>query len=414
MSGTLSPFLQFAFAIILILIVAKVGGFISTRLGQPSVLGELLAGILLGPSILNITRLPFITDSQQLEEFIRDLGELGVLLLMFLAGLELHFSDMLKNARVSARIAILGVILSVVLTGLVGVFSGLGLTQAFFLGLALAATSISISAQTLMELKVLRSKIGFGLLGAAVLDDILVLILFSIFVAVYGGSNGWQSAGELILRVVVFLFLSLGFGLFLLPKVSRWITLRQVSQGSITFAIVTLLTFGLLAELIGNLSAILGAFLAGLMFSRTEEKANVDPGLRTLTYSLFAPVFFVSIGLQVDLHLIRNESFLLLLGLAAAAAFGKFGGAGLGARISGFSWLESSQLGVGMIPRGEVSLIIASVGLNLGILDSGLFTAIIGAVLVTTLITPSLLRYTFSKKEKQDNKKTSEEEREIR
>jgi Kef-type K+ transport system membrane component KefB len=414
MSGTLSPFLQFAFAIILILIVAKVGGFISTRLGQPSVLGELLAGILLGPSILNITRLPFITDSQQLEEFIRDLGELGVLLLMFLAGLELHFSDMLKNARVSARIAILGVILSVVLTGLVGVFSGLGLTQAFFLGLALAATSISISAQTLMELKVLRSKIGFGLLGAAVLDDILVLILFSIFVAVYGGSNGWQSAGELILRVVVFLFLSLGFGLFLLPKVSRWITLRQVSQGSITFAIVTLLTFGLLAELIGNLSAILGAFLAGLMFSRTEEKANVDPGLRMLTYSLFAPVFFVSIGLQVDLHLIRNESFLLLLGLAAAAAFGKFGGAGLGARISGFSWLESSQLGVGMIPRGEVSLIIASVGLNLGILDSGLFTAIIGAVLVTTLITPSLLRYTFSKKEKQDNKKTSEEEREIR
>lgn len=414
MSGTLSPFLQFAFAIILILIVAKVGGFISTRLGQPSVLGELLAGILLGPSILNITHLPFITDSQQLEEFIRDLGELGVLLLMFLAGLELHFSDMLKNARVSARIAIMGVILSVVLTGLVGVFSGVGLTQAFFLGLALAATSISISAQTLMELKVLRSKIGFGLLGAAVLDDILVLILFSIFVAVYGGSNGWQSAGELILRVVIFLFLSLGFGLFLLPKVSRWITLRQVSQGSITFAIITLLTFGLLAELIGNLSAILGAFLAGLMFSRTEEKANVDPGLRTLTYSLFAPVFFVSIGLQVDLHLIRNESFLLLLGLAAAAAFGKFGGAGLGARISGFSWLESSQLGVGMIPRGEVSLIIASVGLNLGILDSGLFTAIIGAVLVTTLITPSLLRYTFSKNEKQDNKKTSEKEREIR
>jgi len=414
MSGTISPFLQFAFALILILIVAKVGGFISTRLGQPSVLGELLAGILLGPSILNITHLPFISDSQQLEEFIRDFGELGVLLLMFLAGLELHFSDMLKNARVSARIAILGVVFSILLAGLLGVLSGLGLTQAFFLGLALAATSISISAQTLMELKMLRSKIGFGLLGAAVLDDILVLVLFSIFVAVYGGGNGWQSAGELIVRVVVFLCLSLGFGLFLLPKVSRWIALRQVSQGSITFAIITLLTFGLLAELIGSLSAILGAFLAGLMFSRTEEKASVDPGLRTLTYSLFAPVFFVSIGLQVDLHLIRNESLLLLLGLAAAAAFGKFGGAGLGARISGFSWRESSQLGVGMIPRGEVSLIIASVGLNLGVMDSGSFTAIIGAVLATTLITPSILRYSFSNKEKPDSKKTTDGEKEIR
>jgi Kef-type K+ transport system membrane component KefB len=414
MSGILSPFLQFAFALIVILLVAKLGGFISTRLGQPSVLGELLAGILLGPSILNITHLPFISDSLQLEEIIRDLGELGVLLLMFLAGLELHFSDMLKNARVSARIAILGVVFSLVLAGFMGILAGLGLTQAFFLGLALAATSISISAQTLMELKVLRSKIGFGLLGAAVLDDILVLILFSIFVAVYGGGNGWQSTGELVVRVLVFLSLSLGFGLFLLPKVSRWVALRQTSQGSITFAIIILLTFGLLAELIGSLSAILGAFLAGLMFSRTEEKSNVDPGLRTLTYSLFAPVFFVSIGLQVDLHLIQQGSLLLLLGLAAAAGFGKFSGAGFGARLSGFSWLESSKLGVGMIPRGEVSLIIASVGLNLGILNSGLFTAIIGAVLVTTLITPSLLRYTFSKNEKQVIKQITEGEKEVR
>jgi Kef-type K+ transport system membrane component KefB len=412
MVTAMSPFLELAFALVLILVVARLGGFISSRLGQPSVLGELVAGILLGPSILNITHFPFIHQPLQLEVTLRNLGEMGVLLLMFLAGLELHVTDLVKNIRTSSRIAVFGVIFSIFLVGLIGNFAGMALTQSGFLGLCLAATSISITAQTLMELKVLRTRVGFALLGAAVLDDILVLLFFSVFIAIYGGGNGLQSVGELILRVVVFLVVSLGFGLFILPRFARLVARFQVNYGAISLAIIILLTFGLLAELLGGISAILGAFLAGLMYSRTSEKNSIEPGLHTFTYAFFAPIFFVGIGLQVDLHLINSASFFLLLGLAAAAILGKLGGAGVGARISGFPWLDSGRLGAGMIPRGEVSLIIATVGLNLKIFENNVFTAIIGAVLISTLITPILLRYLFSLKGKVDTPTAQGERRE--
>jgi Kef-type K+ transport system membrane component KefB len=396
MTWEFSPFLQFASELILILAVAKLGGYLSTRLGQPSVLGELIAGILLGPSLLNITSLPFVTNPTELNHFLRELGELGVLLLMFLAGMQLHLAEMVRNIRMSLRIAILGVMLSFVLVGVVTYIATQGVIQAVFLGLALAATSISISAQTLLELKILGGRVGLALLGAAVVDDILVLALFSIFMAVFDGKNGWASIGELLLRLAAFLVLALGFGWFVLPRLTRWVAKHLPEYGAVTYALVILLVFGVMAEWIGGLSAILGAFLAGLMFSRLEEKSALEDGLRSLTYILFAPVFFVGIGLQVDLHLIQTGSLVLLGFLVLAVVGGKFLGAGTGARWAGLSWREAVQVGSGMVPRGEVSLIIASVGLTQGLIDSSFFSAIIGAVIITTLITPLLIKTTFS------------------
>jgi Kef-type K+ transport system membrane component KefB len=396
MTTDFSPFLQFATELILILAVAKLGGYLSTRLGQPSVLGELLAGILLGPTVLGITGLPFVTNPKELSSFIQELGELGVLLLMFLAGMELHLTELLKNFRVSLRIALLGVTFSFLLVGLVTYAATQGWTQAVFIGLALAATSISISAQTLLELKALGGKVGLALLGSAVVDDILVLALFSVVMAISGGKNGWASIGELLVRLAVFLVIAIVIGGMILPRLTRWITRHLPGYGAVTFALVILLLFGVLAEWIGGLSAILGAFLAGLMFSRLQEKNAVEPGLRTLTYTLFAPVFFVSIGLQVDLRLIQSGSLALLIFLVLAAVGGKFLGAGLGARWAGFSWRQSAQVGSGMVPRGEVSLIIASVCIAQGLIDSTVFSSIIGAVILTTLITPLLLKATFT------------------
>jgi hypothetical protein len=186
----MTPFLQLAFLIAMILLTAKLGGFLSTRLGQPAVLGELIIGLILGPSLLNLIHLPFL-DTHLMQEIIYQFAELGVLVLMFLAGLELHFSDLARNRRVSALAGSLGVAIPVGLGLLVGELLGYDFKHSAFLGLTLGATSVSISVQTLMELKVLRSRVGLSLLGAAVFDDILVILLLSIFLAFTSGAAGF-------------------------------------------------------------------------------------------------------------------------------------------------------------------------------------------------------------------------------
>jgi Kef-type K+ transport system membrane component KefB len=185
----MSPFLQLAFELVIILLAAKAAGYLATRLGQPSVLGELIAGVLLGPSLINILGLPFIS-STSLGDTVSELSQLGVLLLMFLAGLGLHFGELAKNRKVSLLASLGGVLLSVLLGWLAGSLFGMSQTAAILLGIAIAATSVSISARTLMELNLLRSQVGLSLLGAAVLDDLLSILAFSVFLAVTSGDEG--------------------------------------------------------------------------------------------------------------------------------------------------------------------------------------------------------------------------------
>ncbi len=393
----MTPFLQFILVAAIILFAAKVAGYLSTRLGQPSVLGELLVGLLLGPSLIDLIHLRIFTDVH-LGEFIYEIGELGVLILMFLAGLELHIRDFVRNTRVSLLSGSLGVIVPVGLGALVGMLSHLPLNSAIFLGLTLGATSVSISAQTLMELNVLRTRVGLGLLGAAVFDDILVILFLSIFLALGDGGLTTAAILPVVLRMALFLVLSIGFGVWVLPWLSRRVAVLPVSQAALSFAIVIMLVYGLAAEIIGGMAAITGTFLAGLMFARTSEKRQIENGLRALGYGFFIPLFFVNVGLAVDLHLIRVETLWIMLGVILVAIVGKILGAGLGARISGYSWLESLQLGIGMVSRGEVGLIVATVGLDNGWLSPEVFPAIVAMVLVTTLITPPLLRATFVQK----------------
>ncbi len=395
----MSTFLQFAVELAIILLAAKTAGYLSTRLGQPSVLGEILVGILLGPSLLDIAHLPFIS-SETLYETIQEMGELGVLLLMFIAGLELHLNELTRNTKVSALAGTLGVIVPV------GAGWGLGILfsqpgeAAFFLGLTLGATSVSISAQTLMEMKVLRSRVGLGLLGAAVFDDILVILLLSGFLAVISGSTSLVSLLIILGRMIAFLILSVSFGLWVLPRLARLVARLPISQGVLSLAIIILLIFGVAAEVLGGMAAITGAFLAGLMFARSREKERIEAGIHAMAYGLFVPVFFVSIGLSVDLHSLQLSALWLTLLVILIAVISKFVGTGLGARLGGFTWRESWQLGAGMISRGEVGLIVASVGITEGLLRQSEFSAIVGMVLVTTLITPPLLRILF-KEQKQ-------------
>jgi Kef-type K+ transport system membrane component KefB len=391
----MSSFLQLIFFLSIILILAKLAGYLSSRIGQPAVLGELLAGLLLGPSVLNILSFPVFSEPV-LGELVNHLAEIGVLLLMFVAGLELHLSELLRNGKVSASAGILGVVFPTVLGFGVGYGFGFQPTHALFLGLALGATSVSISAQTLMELKVLRSRVGLGLLGAAVFDDILVILFLSAFLALETGTGGWGAVVWIFIRMLIFLGLSVIIGLWILPRLVRKITHLPISQGALTLALVVMLLYGISAEVIGGMAAITGTFLAGLMFARSPEKERVERGVSALSYGFFVPIFFVNIGLSVNVRELNLSTMWLFFAITLVAIFGKWLGAGLGARLANFSWQEAAQLGAGMISRGEVGLILASVGMSQGLIFPGEFSAIIGMVLVTTLITPPLLRALFS------------------
>jgi Kef-type K+ transport system membrane component KefB len=394
----MTPFLQFDIALVVIIIAAKLGGYISYKLNQPSVLGELIVGIVLGPSLLDFLHWPYFTD-EHLSETISHLAELGVLLLMFIAGLDLHLSDLAKSGKVSALAGIFGVIVPMGLGTLLGLAFRLDTLSALFIGLVLSATSVSISAQTLMELNVLRSRVGISLLGAAVFDDILVVLGLSVFIAVIqAGDNGsWLSILLVFVQMVLYLTIAIALGIWLLPRLSNWVENLPISRGLVAFAFVIALLYAWAAETLGGMAALTGAFLAGLMFSQTRIKEYIESGIATLAYAVFVPIFFVNVGLSANARQLTSQSLLLMIVMIVVAIVGKVFGAGLGAKLAGFTNLEALQLGVGMMSRGEVGLIVATVGILEGLITQETFAAIVGVVIVTTLLTPPMLRSLFSR-----------------
>jgi Kef-type K+ transport system membrane component KefB len=396
-------FLQLILLLLIILPASKLAGYLSIRLGQPSVLGELLMGVLLGPTVLDLLHIHAFDGNGSLPEFIKELGEIGVLLLMFMAGLELNMGEMKKTGKVAFLAGTLGVLVPVSLGWMVGILFGLEQQTAIFLGLTLGATSVSISAQTLMELNVLRSRVGLGLLGAAVFDDILVIFLLSIFFGLADGMGDFSAVAFVLARMILYLALAIAFGVWVLPYLTRWVRNLPVSQNILALAIVAIFAFSLAAELIGGMAAITGAFLAGLMFARLPDRELVEQRVGALAYGFFVPIFFVDIGLATDLGSVGSV-FLLALFLLLVSILGKLLGAGGGAWLAGYSPLESMQLGAGMVSRGEVGLIVASVGVGAGLISQSVLSAVVSMVVLSTLITPPLLRYLFQRQSGSSNK----------
>jgi Kef-type K+ transport system membrane component KefB len=390
----MTSFLQLVSLLALILIAGKFGGSLSKRFNQPAVLGEILVGILLGPSLIDLIHLPFISDSN-LSEIINDFANLGTMILMFLAGMELHLTDLKTNLRPSLAAGAGGDVLSILLGMGAGLLAGMPLPAALFLGLTIAATSISISVQTLMELKALKNRVGLTTLGATVIDDIIVILLLAVFLVVFSGVS---SPVELLFvagRMISFILVGGIFGIYLLPRFVRWSSRLPISQSALTLGIVVMLIYALAAEIVGGMAAITGAFFAGLMFSRLPERSQVEPGMQGLGYGLFIPIFFVNIGLSVQLKNLSPSILLLLGGIILAALVGKFLGAGGGARLAGLPLSDAMRIGVGMIPRGEVTLIVAAVGMAEGYLTQSVFSAVVAMLVVTALATPPLLRAVF-------------------
>lgn len=394
----MTPFLQLSLSLAIIIAAAKIGGYISYRLGQPSVLGELVVGIILGPSVLDILHLPYFSDTH-LSEVIHEFAEIGVLLLMFIAGLDLHLSDLAKSGKVAALGGTLGVVFPLALGMATGLAFSLDMQAAIFVGLILAATSVSISAQTLMELNVLRSRVGISMLGAAVFDDILVVLGLSVFSAVIlsGTEGSLLNVLEIVLRMALYLGIAAALGFWLLPRLSQRIDRLPISQGLIAFIVVMILLYGWTAEELGRMAAITGAFLAGLIFARSPVKERIESGISALAYGIFVPIFFIDVGLQANARELNGDILWLFLAMTVVAVIGKVVGVGLGAVLSGFNRREALQLGIGMMSRGEVGLIVASVGVAEGAIPNSTFSAVVGVVIVTTLLTPPLLRLSFRK-----------------
>ena len=393
MTATIQLFLLLG----IIIFAAKAGGLISTKLGQPAVLGELLMGLILGPTALDILAWTSFADGHA-GEVIVQIGELGVIFLMFIAGLEVDLGELLKSSRVAAFAGTLGVIVPLILGGLIALAFNHPFLNSIFIGLVLTATSVSISAQTLLELGKLRSKEGMTLLGAAVFDDVLVILLLSIFLAIIaeGGANV-ANILIVVLRMAGFVIGATLVSIYIIPRLINWVDSLPVSEGVMALTIIVILFYAWSAQVVGEIAAITGAFLAGLAFSRTSMRHVIQQGMHTLTYAFFVPIFLISIGLKANARALDAPGIGFAIAIILIAIIGKILGSGLGARIGGFGMPESLRVGVGMISRGEVGLIVAAIGLERGLIDQTIFSAMIVMVLATTLVTPFFLRWVFPK-----------------
>lgn len=371
------------FEIAIILLATKIAGSISVRLGQPSVLGKLLVGIIIGPAVLGLVK-----DTDVLKE----ISDIGVILLMFIAGLETDIDEFKKTLKSSTAVGILGIIVPATAGYFSGLMMGLSTYEAMFLGLLLSATSVSISVQALKEMNYLKSKEGATVLGAAVIDDVLVIISLAFLMSFAGGD---ASLSAVILKKVAFFAIAILIGWKIVPVILNRFLKLQVTESIISGALIICFLFSYFADVAG-VAAIIGAYIAGIAISVTPFKHEVFEKVETVGYSLFIPVFFAYIGITVQLDGIKDQLPIILL-LSVLAILTKLVGGTIGAKITGFNWNSSLGIGSAMISRGEVALIIAAIGLESKLLSTDLFAIVVVVVLVTTLVTPPLMKYFFKK-----------------
>ena len=407
----MSHVLQLLLLLAVVVSAAKLAGALANRVGQPAVFGEILIGLVLGPTVLNILGWPvFATPAEAsagstaLLPVLRDLSEIGVVLLMFVAGLETDIVGLRRVGKVAFWSAFGGVVLPFAGGATVAVAFGLPLYwQGIFVGAILTATSVSISAQTLIELGALRSREGSTILGAAVIDDVMGIIVLSVVVAGARASAGGVDISQIVIvavRMAAFFVVAVMAGRWL-PHVFRWASALGVGQAVLAAAVVLAFLYAWTAEYLGGVAAITGAYIAGVLVAQTEFKTQVDAGIHPLTYSMFVPVFFIGIGLQANGRELGDRAAFAVV-LVVVAILTKAVGCGVFARLFGFTAKESVRVAVGMISRGEVGLIVAGYGLTNGLIDRNVFSASVIMVLVTTMVTPPMLRIVFPRRPPSD------------
>ncbi len=376
-----------------ILIATKVIGLIFSRYHVPQIVGALIAGLLIGPTFLNL----FPTS-----EFIEVCAEIGVVLIMFNAGLEIDAKAMIKNLSNSLIIAIFGVIFSIILGGIIATIYGQNAVVSLYIGLIFASTSVSVGVQTLKESNLLKIKSSQLLLSTAVVDDILGVILFALMLPICSsGDFSILSLTSTILNIIVFFVVAATFGLILniIFKKSSLINMRRHRTSIIALGFCFILAY--LAEFFG-LSNLVGAFIAGFILSSFNTNEYIEHKTDTLSYLFFSPIFFASIGLETYIPGITVSMLVFLLIMGTLQVIAKMLGCYIGSRLSGFDKKTSIQIGSGMVARCEVALIIAATGVSEGIIRPEYFSSIVLVVIFTSLATPFLIKMSFNKEIKEN------------
>lgn len=376
----------FLLSIAIILLAVKILGDATNRVNLTQVVGALLAGIILGPSCLGLV---------EETDFIDKTAEIGVILLMFTAGLDMDINEMKKNSRACMVIALAGVLIPL-LAGAAcyyRFFADKGadsdeILKALFMGVILTATSVSITVEALREMGKLDGKVGSAILGAAVIDDIMGIIVLTVVISL---RNTEVSVITLIIKILIYGIIMAAAG-YLMNRFKEQIDQNSGKRRITTYAVAACFTVAFVSETFFGIADITGAYLLGLFLSQHKVKGEIARKIAVPSYLFFSPVFFAGVGIKVHLGGLDRETAVFSLILLAAAILSKVIGCGLGARLCGFSSAESLQIGVGMICRGEVALIVAQKGYAAGLVDAGMFPPVVAVVIATTVIAPIVLK----------------------
>ena len=385
---------EFLFDLALILISTKLFGLITKKIRMPQVVGALVAGVVLGPAFLNV-----LSET----EFIQNLAELGVIVLMFTAGLETDINQLKKTGKASFIIAVLGVIIPLVGGFFIASIFNKGndvntILQNVFIGIILTATSVSITVETLKEMGKLNTRAGNAILGAASIVDILGIIALTITTSLADPSI---NVIIVLIKIVMF-FIFAGFAGYLFHW--AFIKLDEKYQRDLRRFVIIAFVFCLLlsfcAEEFFEVADITGAFIAGLVISDSNRSKYLNSRFETLSYMLLSPIFFASIGIKIKLTAMTKTIFIFSILLLLVAILSKVFGCALGAKICRYSNIEAIQIGTGMISRGEVALIVANKGIAMGLMLQEFLAPVVIMVVVTTIVTPILLKVVFKNRSK--------------
>lgn len=378
----------------IIIIFAKCFGILARRCKAPQVVGEIIAGLLIGPSVLGLV---------QQSDFLVDMAEIGVVLLMFSAGLETDLKELMKTGPVAFLIACAGVI--VPLVGGTLLYMGFYGTapwgsekfySAVFIGVIMTATSVSITVQSLKELGKLKGKVGTTILSAAIIDDVIGIIVLTF---VIGFKNPGSSPASVIISTLLFFIAAFVVGMIVFRLFKKLDEIYPHTQRIPILSLALCFFFAYAAEQFFGIADITGAYVAGIVLCSIQDSSYIDRKMDVSSYMIFGPVFFASIGFKTSIDHVNASLLLFSAAFVAVALATKIVGCGLMAKICRFNFSDSVKIGVGMMTRGEVALIVAQRGLAVGMLTSEYFTSVILLIIVSSIMTPIVLKLLYAREE---------------
>ncbi len=369
----------------LIIVVVKIFTLITQKIKMPKVLGGLIAGIVLGPAMLNIVQSSTILEA---------LSKFGIILIMFLAGMETSIKKFISDSNKYVIIAIAGVIVPLIMGTACSLMYVQDLKTNLFFGAVITATSVSITVETLIEMKKIKSSVGLAILGAGVVDDIIGILFLTIIMN--SGNLHFSTFSFVTVKVLLFFAMAILLSLILFKIFEKIEQKDTKTEQMPTYSIAFALILAFIAEVLG-VSGIIGAYIAGLVIGNTEKGRKVRGKIDLVVHTIFSPIFFASVGIKLTTLSFSIQVWVFIIIFTAITILSKIVGNGLGAKICGYPREKAIQVGIGMATRGEVALIIAEEAKTINLINEEVFSIVIITVMLVTLITPILLHYSFKK-----------------